>query len=170
MGRTALITIRSPHGRRPKPLKQRTSSEEACHHKELIHVEVFGLLRRIGDSGLCSFLDFACRLRLVRELQCHERFAHVFAFFFSSRRRHTRCLSEWSSDVCSSDLVAIGLVAFSPVMGPSSWHTPLSFVAVLPLLWASLRLGRRVTATIAALLAGFALWGALGGGDRKSVV
>src|SRR5205814_2733749 len=23
---------------------------------------------------------------------------------FSSRRRHTRCLSEWSSDVCSSDL------------------------------------------------------------------
>src|SRR5471030_1986962 len=27
-------------------------------------------------------------------------------FFFSSRRRHTRCLSDWSSDVCSSDLLA----------------------------------------------------------------
>src|SRR5262245_64428841 len=27
-------------------------------------------------------------------------------FFFSSRRRHTRCLSDWSSDVCSSDLIA----------------------------------------------------------------
>src|SRR5258705_9960633 len=26
-------------------------------------------------------------------------------FFFSSRRRHTRCLSDWSSDVCSSDLL-----------------------------------------------------------------
>src|ERR1035441_4251471 len=26
--------------------------------------------------------------------------------FFSSRRRHTRCLSDWSSDVCSSDLVS----------------------------------------------------------------
>src|SRR5215212_12215725 len=25
-------------------------------------------------------------------------------FFLSSRRRHTRCLSDWSSDVCSSDL------------------------------------------------------------------
>src|SRR5262245_62300975 len=25
-------------------------------------------------------------------------------FFFSSRIRHTRCLSDWSSDVCSSDL------------------------------------------------------------------
>src|SRR5437899_7372942 len=29
-------------------------------------------------------------------------------FFFSSRRRHTRCLSDWSSDVCSSDLQKIG--------------------------------------------------------------
>src|SRR5258705_7157969 len=28
----------------------------------------------------------------------------VQVFFFSSRRRHTRCLSDWSSDVCSSDL------------------------------------------------------------------
>src|SRR5471030_1955466 len=28
----------------------------------------------------------------------------IFVFFFSSRRRHTRCLSDWSSDVCSSDL------------------------------------------------------------------
>src|SRR6266496_2954073 len=26
-------------------------------------------------------------------------------FFFSSRRRHTRSLRDWSSDVCSSDLV-----------------------------------------------------------------
>src|SRR5205814_2759194 len=31
--------------------------------------------------------------------------ASLFCFFFSSRRRHTRCLSDWSSDVCSSDLV-----------------------------------------------------------------
>src|SRR5256884_195930 len=27
-------------------------------------------------------------------------------FFFSSRRRHTRCSRDWSSDVCSSDLGA----------------------------------------------------------------
>src|SRR5579875_2469568 len=29
----------------------------------------------------------------------------MFFFFFSSRRRHTRSLCDWSSDVCSSDLV-----------------------------------------------------------------
>src|SRR5438046_9874000 len=31
-------------------------------------------------------------------------------FFFSSRRRHTRLVSDWSSDVCSSDLY------------PFNWH------------------------------------------------
>src|SRR2546422_8155391 len=30
---------------------------------------------------------------------------HGFFFFFSSRRRHTRCSRDWSSDVCSSDLL-----------------------------------------------------------------
>src|SRR2546422_2221704 len=35
-------------------------------------------------------------------------------FFFSSRRRHTRCSRDWSSDVCSSDLGTPALaVAFS---------------------------------------------------------
>src|SRR6266542_2055896 len=29
---------------------------------------------------------------------------YVSFFFFSSRRRHTRCYRDWSSDVCSSDL------------------------------------------------------------------
>src|SRR6266496_6207516 len=30
-----------------------------------------------------------------------------FFFFFSSRRRHTRSLRDWSSDVCSSDLAEV---------------------------------------------------------------
>src|SRR5438034_2971033 len=38
-------------------------------------------------------------------------------FFFSSRRRHTRSLCDWSSDVCSSDLA---------VSGPASCPTPPS--------------------------------------------
>src|SRR4249920_3914134 len=32
-------------------------------------------------------------------------------FFFSSRRRHTRCGRDWSSDVCSSDLTMGGVSA-----------------------------------------------------------
>src|SRR2546429_2953361 len=37
-------------------------------------------------------------------------------FFFSSRRRHTRCSRDWSSDVCSSDLFAVAVVGSSTVL------------------------------------------------------
>src|SRR6201996_4835401 len=33
----------------------------------------------------------------------------MFLFFFSSRRRHTRFDCDWSSDVCSSDLIRAAL-------------------------------------------------------------
>src|SRR6201993_2904058 len=39
----------------------------------------------------------------MRFLVCLSSF--YFFFFFSSRRRHTRLQGDWSSDVCSSDLV-----------------------------------------------------------------
>src|SRR5437762_5843672 len=35
-------------------------------------------------------------------------YCFLFFFFFSSRRRHTRYIGDWSSDVCSSDLVSDG--------------------------------------------------------------
>src|SRR3978361_88650 len=35
-------------------------------------------------------------------------FLTCFSFFLSSRRRHTRWNCDWSSDVCSSDLVQFG--------------------------------------------------------------
>src|SRR5262245_64158509 len=61
----------------------------------------------------------------------------VFFFFFSSRRRHTRCLSDWGSDVCSSDLavddfsdLAAGVPPFSLTFGgllnAARWETPVS--------------------------------------------
>src|SRR5256885_11089972 len=34
----------------------------------------------------------------------------VVLFFFSSRRRHTRLQGDWSSDVCSSDLLVAGML------------------------------------------------------------
>src|SRR5204863_5399708 len=38
---------------------------------------------------------------------CFFSFFFFFFFFFSSRRRHTRSLRDWSSDVCSSDLIGL---------------------------------------------------------------
>src|SRR5260221_10759635 len=56
------------------------------------------------DSGLSHisyvFLLSASQVSIVyQRLWCFRLF-----FFFSSRRRHTRSLCDWSSDVCSSDL------------------------------------------------------------------
>src|SRR5699024_11863505 len=42
--------------------------------------------------------------------------AIVLVFFFSSRRRHTRSKRDWSSDVCSSDLILADLLSRSSVM------------------------------------------------------
>src|SRR5438034_11046322 len=39
-------------------------------------------------------------------------------FFFSSRRRHTRSLCDWSSDVCSSDLEQEGIRRFEVLRHP----------------------------------------------------
>src|SRR5260221_11900899 len=43
-------------------------------------------------------------------------------YFFSSRRRHTRSLCDWSSDVCSSDLV-------TTVIDPEGRPTVMEFVS-----------------------------------------
>src|ERR1039458_10786150 len=48
--------------------------------------------------------------RVQREAQSDSRFPDVF---FSSRRRHTCCLGDWSSDVCSSDLMRGELACFA---------------------------------------------------------
>src|SRR3989442_8704540 len=41
--------------------------------------------------------------RITASVDAEWTLIFVF-FFFSSRRRHTRCGRDWSSDVCSSDL------------------------------------------------------------------
>src|SRR2546429_2397882 len=54
-------------------------------------------------------------------------------FFFSSRRRHTRCSRGWSSDVCSSDLPVGGMrdpvlcpsVTSARCLGDLLWHLTL---------------------------------------------
>src|SRR5689334_6773875 len=55
-------------------------------------------------------------------------FSYVFkillcvVFFFSSRRRHTRWNCDWSSDVCSSDLLEkAGGRAGADINGTTSW-------------------------------------------------
>jgi two-component sensor histidine kinase len=59
---------------------------------------------------------------------------------------------------------AVGVVAFSPLMYQTPARDPLGFLAILPLLWAALRRGPRDTATVALILASFAVWGTMAQG------
>src|SRR5260221_1514226 len=46
-----------------------------------------------------------CIVKIVGVILCFvANRVPSLCFFFSSRRRHTRSLCDWSSDVCSSDL------------------------------------------------------------------
>jgi two-component sensor histidine kinase/integral membrane sensor domain MASE1 len=72
----------------------------------------------------------------------------------------------WDDDLLQKILIylsaiAIGVIAFSPIFSQTPLRDPLGFLAVAPLFWAALRCGPRATATVAALLAGFAVWGTL---------
>jgi PAS domain S-box-containing protein len=54
--------------------------------------------------------------------------------------------------------VAVGVIAFSPLLPRSEYTSPLGFLAIPPLVWAALRRGPRDTATVALILTGFAAW------------
>src|SRR5438093_10293265 len=43
------------------------------------------------------------------------------SFFFSSRRRHTRLVSDWSSGVCSSDLTRVMVSAYQACVDYASF-------------------------------------------------
>ena len=60
--------------------------------------------------------------------------------------------------------VLAGLLAFSPVMDQTANRGPVAFFAIIPLMWAALRLGQRETATTALIVSCFAIWGTLAGG------
>src|SRR6478752_125336 len=52
-------------------------------------------------------------------------------FFFSSRRRHTRCSRDWSSDVCSSDLPGSARSLRPAVRADPGWTLVVADVAQL---------------------------------------
>src|SRR5205809_1636863 len=94
-------------------------------------------MQKCGEpSGMvpCVPDDIEAEAQIIGECITYSLYDFIYIFFFSSRRRHTRCSRDWSSDVCSSDLVysmfnrwvedglldvlqeeGIGCIAFSPL-------------------------------------------------------
>src|SRR5258706_9437675 len=67
---------------------------------------ILGVEGRLSRSCYYYIGLFVCetKRRLARFV---SSFSSYIFFFFSSRRRHTRLVSDWSSDVCSSDLLPV---------------------------------------------------------------
>src|SRR5687768_17663581 len=59
---------------------------------------------------------------------CFQNVLYLLFFFFSSRRRHTRCSRDWSSDVCSSDLIPAPSIMMEPERGGTTPAMALSSV------------------------------------------
>jgi two-component sensor histidine kinase len=57
--------------------------------------------------------------------------------------------------------IAVGLVAFSPLVEQTSRRGVFAFLVIGPLLWAALRYSQRDTVTVAFVLSTFAIWGTL---------
>src|SRR2546430_9898731 len=85
----------------------------------------------IGYSILSRLSDCLCHSIVLALTPCS--YSRSF-FFFSSRRRHTRFDCDWSSDVCSSDLI-------------------LSSIAVASIIWFGGNDVIRGTATLGVLVA-----------------
>ena len=60
--------------------------------------------------------------------------------------------------------IVIGLIAFSPLFEQIPSRASLSFLAILPMMWAALRHNQRDTATTALILSCFAVWGTIANG------
>jgi two-component sensor histidine kinase len=60
--------------------------------------------------------------------------------------------------------VVVGLVAFSPLLPQTANQGWLAFLSIMPLMWAALYRNQRDTATVALILAGFAVWNTLSNG------
>src|SRR5438132_8784717 len=62
--------------------------------------------RRCVEACVAGTVDFVGYPRFPAPVEFIAAVLDYFVhfFFFSSRRRHTRSLCDWSSDVCSSDL------------------------------------------------------------------
>src|SRR5690242_2359922 len=77
-------------------LDEPTSSLDADEVQAL-----FALIRRLRDRGVAR----------SEERRVGKERRYVVAVYLSSRRRHTRLTCDWSSDVCSSDLLDVSQLA-----------------------------------------------------------
>src|SRR5258706_295411 len=81
--------------------------EKDDHDVSVVRRFIVFLIAVSAEQSSSFLLVGSCCLVLLSILENPDLWYVLFGwlafFFFSSRRRHTRLVSDWSSDVCSSD-------------------------------------------------------------------
>src|SRR5690349_24959798 len=90
----------------------------------------------------------------------------MLSFFFSSRRRHTRSLRDWSSDVCSSDLECLEEIEW-PVWRESRTGSAFTELCIRHGDFAVVAAAAQVEIGRASCRERVWIWGGSAGGKRK---
>src|ERR1039458_7738455 len=101
---------RPPGGRAPRSEERRVGKEGRSrglpyHYKKIHSVGGHGSAMRGSPLVRCRVP--ASSLRFSFDPAVDRLASECGLIFYSSRRRHPSCLSDWSSDVCSSDLLRL---------------------------------------------------------------
>src|SRR5215204_1393252 len=96
---SSCMTARSEERRVGKECRSRWSPYHYKQKRDDRSGDVSDLLRGEGTA----IDEESLVVELVHLLRGEPPHARAWLFFFSSRRRHTISLCDWSSDVCSSD-------------------------------------------------------------------
>src|SRR6266542_3765954 len=99
--RVAADSVWDPRTKQPVSRQVLLGPADPAPVADLARTRTIGT-RRVGDVGGLGWV--AEQLNVVRHLNEALAEGAVRSVSFSSRRRHTRCDRDWSSDVCSSDL------------------------------------------------------------------
>jgi signal transduction histidine kinase/integral membrane sensor domain MASE1 len=88
-----------------------------------------------------------------------------FVILWAAGTLHSFERTQWGREAGAivAATIAVGIIAFSPLIEQTGYRDPLGFLALSPLLWAALRRDPRETATVVIILSCFAVWGTLAG-------
>src|SRR5437762_10735713 len=73
-------------------------------HESAMRSRIRGAIKTASDAEVATCLAAILDVIRAEDGIRSTSVTPVQSFFFSSRRRHTRYIGDWSSDVCSSDL------------------------------------------------------------------
>ena len=122
----------------------------------------------VGSLSLAGYVDVADRASVwltwwLGDLSSALVITPVIVLWATGRTRSFDRSEVLDMGLIYGGALAVGVIAFSPLLEQTKSSSALGFLAVLPLMWAALRRDPRDTASVAFILSCFAVWGTMSG-------